>query len=298
MPAQLGQLGHDVGGRPGVDHPRAARAVRLLVGHGIDGAGQAAGQVGHGEHDVALPAGDRAVSAGAAHAHPERVRPRHGRARLETEVPHRQLGGHVQGHAGLRAEAVEHAALDHAPGAAELLLGRLEEEHVATRQVVGPSGHHLRHRQQDRSMGVVAAGVHLPVDRRAEVEVDLLLHRQRVDVGPDEHGATGPATGQGGDGSRRGRARLDLQPERTQPVDDQPAGLVLLEAELGVGVEPPARIDRLVEPLGHCCRQPVHRTNLPGLATPAQELGARATGRSSTTNSRSGTVGMPKRSSP
>ncbi len=55
-------------------------------------------------------------------------------------------------------QAVEYATFHHLVCPAEQFFGRLEDERVASAQVLGPSLEDLSDAQQDRCVGIVTAG--------------------------------------------------------------------------------------------------------------------------------------------
>ena len=74
--------------------------------------------------------------------------------------------------------------------------------------------------------------------------VVLLENRQRVHVGAEHDDLAGPGAVQPRDDGGSGRA-LDLEPaERPQRLLDEGGRLVLLERQLGVGVQVPPPRDR------------------------------------------------------
>ena len=147
-------------------------------------------------------------------------------------------------------EIVEHAALDHALGATEAFLGRLEQEHVAPREVFGAPTERAGGTDGLGDVGIVAAGVHHTLGRRGEREVCLLDDGQGVDVGADDHGLARPPTVERPHGAGRRRAEAPGEPERPTSTVDELGGGGLVEAELGVLVELSSDVDHLVEPLG------------------------------------------------
>ena len=85
-------------------------------------------------------------------------------------------------------------------------------------------------------MPVVAAGVHPPVVPRAVLEPRRLLDRKRVHVRAKPHRARRVAGTKRPDHAGAADAAVDLEPEFLEPLRHQVGRAVLLEAELGVGV--------------------------------------------------------------
>ena len=148
-------------------------------------------------------------------------------------------------HAGDEVGSVEHPRLDDLPGAARRhLLGVLEDEaHLAGELVAAPE-EQLGGAEQHRRVTVVAAGVHDAGTGRHVGEGVLLVDRQRIGVGAEHDDLAGPgAVEPRHDG--RSRGALDLEAaERAQRLLDEGGGLVLLERELGIGVQVPPPRDR------------------------------------------------------
>ena len=134
-------------------------------------------------------------------------------------------------------EALEEPVGEHRAGAAEPLLGRLEDEHRGA--VEGPRlGEVARRAEQHRGVPVMAAGVHLAGLGRGVGKPGRLLDRQRVHVGakpdaaivaalPFEHADhPGPAD-----------AAMHRDAPGGELFGDDRGGALLLEADLRMGVE-------------------------------------------------------------
>jgi hypothetical protein len=117
----------------------------------------------------------------------------------------------------------------------------------------------VRDAEHDRHVGVVPARVHAALDQGRERDVGFLVDRQSVDVGTQHHRLAGPSRVQHGHRPRRRRASLDFEAEVLQAFGDLAAGLVLLEAHLGVQMEMAAHVAHLVEdrPAGERHGRPV-----------------------------------------
>jgi hypothetical protein len=92
-------------------------------------------------------------------------------------------------------------------------------------------------------VAVVAAGVHHPRVLRAVRDLVCFLDRQRVDVGPQQHGparsCAAGAPDQGGDASRGDPGPNILGTESTQPLGDEARRLFFVEGEFRVLVQVP-----------------------------------------------------------
>ena len=172
-----------------------------------------------------------------------------------------QAGG--QGRSDVQAEdrigrrVLERALLDHELRAAffafgRQLLGRLEDELHAARELLAQAGQHRGHRHQDGDVTVVPAGMHhahglavpFGLDLRGEGHVDALLHGQAVHVGPQRnHGAGQLALQQADDTGHRNLGAHVVEAERAQVRGDDAGGAELAVAELGVRVQVTAPLD-------------------------------------------------------
>ena len=100
-------------------------------------------------------------------------------------------------------------------------------------------------------MGVVPAGVHRAVVFGGELEVVLLLNRERVHVGAERERRARLRPLDLGDDAGLGDARLyGYAVERAERFGDECGRLVLLECEFGLPVEAAAERDDLVEKVG------------------------------------------------
>ena len=148
-------------------------------------------------------------------------------------------------HAGDEVGSVEHSRLDDVAGpAGRYLLGVLEDEAHLSGQLVTMLEEQPSRAEQHRRVTVVPAGVHHTRARR-DVGKDVLLeNRQRVDVGAEHDDLARPGPVETGDDGGAG-GTLDLQPaERPQRLLHESGRLVLLERELGMGVQMAPPSDR------------------------------------------------------
>ncbi len=143
-------------------------------------------------------------------------------------------------------DAFQHSLVDHVLGAVEALFAGLEHEaHLAGEAVLvagqqsGGAGEHCH-------MRVVAAGVHLAVVLRLEVEREVLLQRQGIHVAAQQDRGAGPARVEIGD-HRCGRlAEGDVEAEAGECVGDPLLRARQVEAELGILVDGAAQLDRVI----------------------------------------------------
>ena len=145
-------------------------------------------------------------------------------------------------------DALDRAVLDAVDGAAgHLLLGGLEDEADGARRRV--LREQRRGAEQHRRVRVVAAGVADALVRRGELEVGLLIHRQRVDVGAQRDEVVGRRVVGGGHVTDQAGADGEtshLEPETFELFGDVVRRRLLLIAQLGVGVQVAAPLDELV----------------------------------------------------
>jgi hypothetical protein len=183
----------------------------------------------------------RAVRALAGDANVEEGAARHHRTGAHRELPQRQARPVVHAENGIARKFLEQAVLDHGLGAAQALLGRLEDEmHAAVE--VARLGQVARRAEQHGGVPVVAAGVHLPRARGTVRERVAFRDRQRVHVGAQPERALARACAQRADHAGPAQAAMHLAAECGELRGDQVRGAGFLEAEFGmrVDVAPPS----------------------------------------------------------
>ena len=139
------------------------------------------------------------VRALAGHGHGELVHSRHhgpGRHADRAEV---EVLPHVDPERGIGFGGFQHAVLDHGLGSAAGLLGGLEAQLDRAPQRVALAREAPREGEQDRGVAVVAACVHLSRRLRAVRDGVLLLDRERVHVGAQQHRPPGARAAHGGE---------------------------------------------------------------------------------------------------
>ena len=135
---------------------------------------------------------------------------------------------------------VEEPLVEHVLRAAVALLAGLEHEEHPTRQLRPSIDEQPRRAQQHRDVGVVAAGVHRPVDLGGEVEPSVLGQRQGVHVGAEEDRRAGlGAVDQRGDGAEPAPEDR-LEPEPLELLDDDRLGDRQIGPDLRVAMDPAA----------------------------------------------------------
>src|SRR5687768_8552536 len=130
-----------------------------------------------------------------------------------------------------RVHAVEGAALEHEDLAAAALLGRRAEHLHRDAEVVGQ-------RSQRHSRAHARGGDDVVAARVPDAG-------QRVVFGADADHKRAAACRRHKGGGQVAHARLDVEPPVRQQLGTPCGGTLLLEAELGVGVDPVAEIDQL-----------------------------------------------------
>ena len=151
-------------------------------------------------------------------------------------VPKRQARPVVHGVDGFDRETVEQAGVDHAGAAALVFLRRLEHEMDGAVEV-GLFAQQLRGAEQGGGVAIVAAGMHDAGVLRGVGLAGVLGDRQGVEFGAQADGAVAGAAAQGADDAGAGDALVHLQAERAKLLGDEGGGLMLVEAEFGVGVD-------------------------------------------------------------
>ena len=172
------------------------------------------------------PPGDCDVEEGAA---------RHHYTRPNGELPHFQARPVMHAVDKGAGETREQPVLDHRLGAAQALLGGLEDEIHRAVEIAGLR-EVARRAQQHRGMAVMAAGVHAARRLAAMGEIIGLVHRQAVHVGAqaDRDLAIAPPEHANHAGAADVAMHLDA-PFGELRCNDV-GGAPLLEADLGMGV--------------------------------------------------------------
>ena len=154
-------------------------------------------------------------------------------------------GAVMQGEAdiGLR-KAREQAVGQHRLGAGDLFLGRLGDEHQRALPLVLQADQRLRRADPARHVDVVAAAMSDEVSRPFQIclvvagigQAGLFLHRQRVELGAHHDGRSSAVLV---DRDQPGLADFlgDLEADRAHLGGELGGGLLLLEGDLGMGVD-------------------------------------------------------------
>ena len=148
-------------------------------------------------------------------------------------------------HAGNQIGSVEHPRLDDLAGASgRKLLRVLEDEAHLARKLVAVLEQQLGRSEQHRRVAVVPTGVH----HAGRIDTCGITFSSRIGRASMSPRSTTTLPGRGAvkaRHNRRSRRPLDLEAaERAQGLLDERGGLVLLERQLGVGVQVPAPRDR------------------------------------------------------
>ncbi len=226
--------------RPDRDH-RGLERVDLTGGDRLQPQDHRRGQ--HRRVDRELGRG--AVAAPTVQGDPEHVGAGHRRARALQDPPRRSRRGVLPEGDVRGAETLEEVVVDHRLGAAADLLGGLEHRQQPTRPLAASGQQLVGGTQQPGDMQVVPArvgdtdvvAIGIGAPRRARVgEPGLLGDGQRVHVGPAQHGRT-VAVLEHPDHPGASHVAGHGEAERLEPVGHDPGGAVLLERQLGVGVQ-------------------------------------------------------------
>ena len=136
----------------------------------------------------------------------------------------------------LAREFVEQPVLDHRLGAAQAFLGRLEDEmHRAVE--IARFREIARRAEQHRRVAVMAAGMHAPVMPRPVGEGIGLEDRQAVHVGAQSDRPRRVADPQPPDEPGLADAAMHLDAELFELAGDEIGGALLLEPQLGMGMD-------------------------------------------------------------
>jgi hypothetical protein len=155
----------------------------------------------------------------------------------------------VRGARGV-AGGLEHALVEHVPGAVVALLAGLEhEDHVAAERVAAVA-EQLRRSGEERGVQVVPARVHDAVHVRAELRGAVLPHRQRVHVPAQQDGRAGGAAAQHRGDRVQPAAGIDLQAQAVDRGQHLLLGARQDEAEFGLPVQGAAQVGEFAEELG------------------------------------------------
>ena len=192
--------------------------------------------LGGDDHRIDARLRPRAVRALAGDLDVEQAAAGHLRAGADGELADLELGPVVHAEDLLAGELVEQPVLHHRLGAAAALLGRLEDEmdgavEVARRREI------LGGAQQHRGVAVMAAGMHAALVLAAVIERVVLVHRQGIHVGAQPDGARIVADPDGADDAGLADAGGDLAAPFLELPGHDLRGPLLLEAELGMGVD-------------------------------------------------------------
>ena len=234
--AEAGGLGDDVVGvarvQPGDGDDRGLGRRDVAGHHRLDRAHQVRGD--DDRVDARLGAG--AVRADALDVDVEERAARHHRPRAHRELADVELRPVVDAEDRVARELLEEPVLDHRLRAAEPLLGGLEDEEHLPLEVAG-LGEVAGRPEEHRGVPVVPAGVHPPIVPGAVLEPRRLLDGKRVHVCPQPHRAGRVAGPERPHDAGPPDAPVDLAPELLEALRDEIRGPVLLESELGVGVD-------------------------------------------------------------
>ena len=228
-------IGHHVGGLAGVDHRDRNNAGidRALVAgdDGLEGLHHLAGR--RDRIDAVMR--HRRMGALAAQGDLELVARGKHRAAAQRELTCGHAGPVVGAEDGLHRELLEQPVLDHLAGTAAAFFGRLEDQ-VDGAVEIAVLGQMLGRRQQHGGVAVMAAGVHLARMDAGMGELVVLGHRQGVDVGTQAHRALAGAVLDDPDDAGLAQPPVYRNAPVGQLLGNQLRGAVLLETQLGMGV--------------------------------------------------------------
>jgi hypothetical protein len=142
----------------------------------------------------------------------------------------------------IAGKAFEQAVLQHRPRASQPLLGWLKDEDRCPVEVTR-LGEIPRGAEQHCRVAVVSAAMEAVGDRRSPGQIGLLIHRQRIHVGPQaDRPPSRPASAQHADDTGAPDAVMRLEAPLPELRGDDGRGPMLLETDLGMRVKiPPYR---------------------------------------------------------
>ena len=168
--------------------------------------------------------------------------------RQDRSVPDRELarweiGEDMDGEGAV--DALEHALIDHVARAVESFSPRLEHEADPAGQRVPVFGEESSRADQHRHVGIVATGVHASIVSGLEVDRIVLLEWKSIHVAAQEHGGAGLAGVEIGHHRGERPAEGDVESESGERIGDLALGLGEVEAQLGIGMDRPSKLDGL-----------------------------------------------------
>ena len=178
----------------------------------------------------------RAVRTASGNANIKEIRPRHHRSAVERDPALRSFRRIMQRVDFVAREALEQSVSEHRTRAAQALLGGLENEHDRAVEIARP-GQIARGAQQHSGMAVMAAPVKAPRVLRPIGKVRLLVHRQRIHVGPQPDAAPVIAATQHADDPGFADAAKHLDAPGRELFGDDARRALLFETDFRMGVE-------------------------------------------------------------
>ena len=169
--------------------------------------------------------------------HREFVGIRHADAVMDAGQPHIHRWPVMHAPDGLHVEFAEQPVLDHCQAAAAAFFGRLEDK-IDGAVEIARLGQILRRAEKHCGVAVMTAGMHPARNLRFMLELVQLLHRQRVDIGPQPDGPVGIAiSAQHADHTGLAHAAMHLDAEALELRSDKIRGPNFLVADLGMLVQ-------------------------------------------------------------
>ena len=133
-------------------------------------------------------------------------------------------------------EFLEQPVIHHDPGAAEILLGRLEDQVHGAVEIL-PLGDDRGRPEQHGGMPVMAAGMHHAGGLALVFEPGFLEDRQRIEIGTDADASRTAAVAQRGDDARLGKAAGHFIAQCLEPLGNIVRCVEFRQADLRVLVE-------------------------------------------------------------
>ncbi len=180
----------------------------------------------------------------------QRIRRREHRAGPSDDQPRAHVGRDVERERRVGRGVAQQPVVDHEARAVMPFLARLEHEDDRAGQGLGPRAQCPRRADQHRGVRIMPARMHRAGVARREGQAGLLLHRQRVHVAAQQHGAAivahlSASAAQDRDEARRRRPLANLQRQSRKRRLRLLRRTGTVEPDLGVGVDRAAQLDQV-----------------------------------------------------
>ena len=158
--------------------------------------------------------------------------------------------GHDMQRKGGVGRGIEQPVVDHEARAVKPFLAGLKHEQHIAGQLIGARAQHMRGARQHRRMGIMPARMHRACNLAGKVQPGFLVHRQRIGIAAQQHGAA-RAVGGCSAGQPRGQpggrgAVAPLQRQMRQRRAQLVARRRVVQPQFGFGMDRAAQADDLI----------------------------------------------------